>query len=98
MEAILQLVMEGFGVCDSVLDVCRQHFQELVRRGDLTQDQLDEVLGKVRVSLLERRRTLLDGARRECVRLLEGVPVVTEESFRILEARVRNLEEGPRDA
>ena len=96
MEAILQLVMEGLGGCSSVLEICRDHLQERVRRGVLTQGQMDELLDIIEDSLSERRRILLEGAKRECLRLMEAIPIVTGEAFSRLEDRVRALEEGAR--
>lgn len=96
MEAILQLVMEGLGGCSSVLEICRDHLQERVLRGELAQSQADELLDAIGASLTERRRILLEGARRECLRLIETIPIVTGEAFSKLEDRVRTLEEGGR--
>lgn len=92
METILQLVWEGFGGCECVLDVCREHLQKLVQKGVLSEDQLEVLLEDIQHSLLARRKVLLDGARSEFRHLVEFLPVVTEGAFRTLEERVLALE------
>lgn len=94
METILQMVMEGVCGCEGTLDVCREHLGQFVGKGVLGEAELEDLLGKIRRSLLLRRRALLEKARMELQLFLEGSPLMTEESFRILEDRVMPLDPG----
>lgn len=97
METILRMVMEGLGGCEGVLDVCREHLQKLVRKGTLTEVQLDDLLEEIQLSLLVRRKVLLEGARSECHHLVELLPIVTEAALETLEERVMALERSCRE-
>lgn len=94
METILQMVMESLCGCEDTLSVCREHLQGFVARGTMEEAELEELLGNIRNSLHLRTRTLLEGARRELQFFLESSPLMTEESFQVLEDRVIPLDSG----
>ncbi|HAF49861.1 MAG: Uncharacterized protein XD68_0596 [Synergistales bacterium 54_24] len=98
MEAILRLIWEGFGAEDSLLGICRGHLKELVKRGKLTELDVEGVLSAIESDLAQRREMLRNGFKREVQRLLSLLPVATIDDIKMLERRLDALEEGIKKA
>lgn len=92
MESVLQLLLEGLGYGEAAVDLCKERLLPLVERGLLRQEELEAIVADIRKGLCRRRDLLLRGARRELQRLLALLPLVPEDRFHELEARVRALE------
>ncbi len=81
MESVLQLLLEGLGYGEAAVDLCKERLLPLVERGLLRQEELEAIVADIRKGLCRRRD-----------RLLALLPLVPEDRFHELEARVRALE------
>jgi hypothetical protein len=59
MESIIQMLSDGLGFGDSVVEICRKRLAVLVQRGLLSDSECDEILSDIDSDLHEKRTEIL---------------------------------------
>jgi polyhydroxyalkanoate synthesis regulator phasin len=94
LESLKRILAAGLGAASFSAERLRVIVDDLVRRGELTQEQADRVLGELLRHGKVEGRSLVARLSRDIVSLAEKGPFVTRREFRALLERVRALEGG----
>ena len=92
IESIKQTVLSGLGAAVVSQEKLRATLDALFRRGEITKEQTERILGELLAQGKREGRVLGGKVAREISRLLESSPLVTRRELHRLEERVRALE------
>jgi polyhydroxyalkanoate synthesis regulator phasin len=94
LESLKRILAAGIGAASFSAERFRTLADDLVRRGDLTREQADKLLGELLHRGKVEGRSVVARLSRDIVSLAEKGPFVTRREFRALEERVLALEGG----